>query len=180
MMVALSAWNDRIAPLFDVAGKLHLVRLEAGRVVAEADELVPEGNAAEKARRLADRGVGLLICGAISRPVHLLIEAYGIRVIPFVTGPQAEVLATLVAGRLQSESRALPARRFDGRRGRGAGRSGLEAGVPGESDEPVPRRRMGPGGACVCPSCGFEEPHQQGVPCTRRRCPQCGQALIRR
>jgi len=38
----------------------------------------------------------------------------------------------------------------------------------------------GPGGDCVCPQCGFKVEHQRGVPCTLRKCPQCGTFMIRR
>jgi len=38
----------------------------------------------------------------------------------------------------------------------------------------------GPGGDCVCPQCGFKVEHKRGVPCTLRKCPQCGTFMIRR
>ncbi|MBN2016975.1 MAG: hypothetical protein JW794_02395 [Candidatus Cloacimonetes bacterium] len=37
----------------------------------------------------------------------------------------------------------------------------------------------GPGGSCVCPSCGFKEPHVQGVPCMNKTCPKCGAKMTR-
>ena len=37
----------------------------------------------------------------------------------------------------------------------------------------------GPGGDCVCPSCGYREPHQFGVPCNSRVCPKCGTPMTR-
>lgn len=41
-------------------------------------------------------------------------------------------------------------------------------------------RAMGPGGQCVCPSCGATATHQRGVPCTGMKCPRCGQPMTRR
>ncbi|MFP4545484.1 MAG: hypothetical protein ACLFPN_01375 [Methanomassiliicoccales archaeon] len=38
---------------------------------------------------------------------------------------------------------------------------------------------LGPGGDCVCPSCGHREPHQRGVPCFQMKCPKCGNTMIR-
>lgn len=38
---------------------------------------------------------------------------------------------------------------------------------------------MGPGGNCVCPKCGKTVPHQQGVPCSQIKCPNCGAAMTR-
>jgi len=31
----------------------------------------------------------------------------------------------------------------------------------------------GPGGFCVCPKCGYETPHQAGMPCSSFQCPKC-------
>ena len=38
---------------------------------------------------------------------------------------------------------------------------------------------MGAGGSCLCPKCGRRFPHQQGIPCLKERCQDCGVALIR-
>jgi hypothetical protein len=37
----------------------------------------------------------------------------------------------------------------------------------------------GPGGNCVCPSCGKVVPHQRGVPCSSLECPSCGSPMTR-
>jgi hypothetical protein len=41
------------------------------------------------------------------------------------------------------------------------------------------RAGSGPGGSCVCPSCGTQVPHQQGVPCYKVKCPNCGVNMVR-
>jgi hypothetical protein len=38
---------------------------------------------------------------------------------------------------------------------------------------------MGPGGKCVCPTCGTEVNHQIGVPCSDIKCPKCGTSMVR-
>jgi hypothetical protein len=50
-------------------------------------------------------------------------------------------------------------------RGRGRGRMGGSA--------------LGPGGNCVCPSCGATLPHQTTVPCNQMTCPKCSAKMIR-
>ncbi|MCK5125509.1 MAG: hypothetical protein KAR42_04575 [candidate division Zixibacteria bacterium] len=40
-------------------------------------------------------------------------------------------------------------------------------------------RGLGPGGNCVCPSCGATAPHSRGVPCSEAKCPQCGSPMVR-
>ena len=37
----------------------------------------------------------------------------------------------------------------------------------------------GPGGDCVCPSCGEKLAHMAGQPCNQRKCPKCGSAMTR-
>jgi len=37
----------------------------------------------------------------------------------------------------------------------------------------------GPGGYCVCPSCGHKSAHVAGTPCYQQNCPKCGTSMIR-
>lgn len=37
----------------------------------------------------------------------------------------------------------------------------------------------GPGGECVCPSCGKRVAHARGQPCNRLKCPSCGTTMTR-
>jgi predicted RNA-binding Zn-ribbon protein involved in translation (DUF1610 family) len=37
----------------------------------------------------------------------------------------------------------------------------------------------GPGGNCVCPSCGTIVPHEVGTPCYDISCPKCGTKMVR-
>lgn len=97
---AFATWNDRIAPVFDVARSIQLVETEAGRIVrrtrASVDSEIPN----QKALRLVELQVGTLVCGAISRPVQEMIRSYGIEVIPFVTGNLQEVIQAWLGGKL--------------------------------------------------------------------------------
>jgi len=38
---------------------------------------------------------------------------------------------------------------------------------------------LGPGGDCICPSCGYKVPHKKGVPCNDTHCPHCDAILER-
>jgi predicted Fe-Mo cluster-binding NifX family protein len=86
MNTAFSCWNNRIAPVFDNARQVLLVRVDSGRIIGEEQQVLPGDLPVQKALRLAELGVGTLVCGAISRPLHGMVIAYGIRVIPFVAG----------------------------------------------------------------------------------------------
>lgn len=38
----------------------------------------------------------------------------------------------------------------------------------------------GAAGVCVCLHCGFEQPHEEGVPCRTSFCPDCQKPLVRK
>lgn len=38
---------------------------------------------------------------------------------------------------------------------------------------------FGPGGSCVCASCGYKSAHTQGTKCTSIKCPKCGKPMVR-
>jgi hypothetical protein len=63
-------------------------------------------------------------------------------------------------------------------RGPGTGR-GRGAGAPGGRGRMGGSQAAGPGGNCICPSCGTKAPHQRGLPCNRRPCPKCGTTMTR-
>jgi predicted Fe-Mo cluster-binding NifX family protein len=166
MKTAFAAWNNRIAPVFDVARHIHIVETESGRIVREDREKLNDDVPARKALRLAELDIGTLVCGAISRPLQAMVAAYGIRVVPFVAGDLREVIAAWHSGRLEKDIFAMPG--CCGR-GRGVQRLGRMAG-------PL---AAGPGGSCVCPRCGRREPHERGIPCAQKQCPTCGVAMTR-
>jgi hypothetical protein len=59
--------------------------------------------------------------------------------------------------------------------GRGLGRGAGQGGGRGRMGS----FGLGPGGNCVCPSCGATMAHQVGVPCYQVKCPKCGQPMTR-
>jgi hypothetical protein len=60
--------------------------------------------------------------------------------------------------------------------GRGMGRGQGGGGGRGRMGGPF---AAGPGGNCVCPSCGKKAPHVIGTPCNKQNCPECGTIMTR-
>jgi hypothetical protein len=54
---------------------------------------------AQAVLRLVQFSVGTLVCGAISRPMLAIVEAYGIEVQPFLAGDLRAVVGAWVVGR---------------------------------------------------------------------------------
>ena len=124
MRIAIPIADGRISPVFDVAEKLVLVDVEAGREVGRTETPLMDEAIELRARRVAQLGVNVLICGAISRPLHALLSAAGVEVIPQTCGEVEEVLGAFVEGRLIGDAFVMPGccgrrRRFRGGRGRG-------------------------------------------------------------
>lgn len=200
MKTAFAAWNNRIAPVFDVARHIHIVETESGRIVREAREELTDDVPARKALHLAELDIGTLVCGAISRPLQAMVAAYGIRVVPFVAGDLREVIEAWLKGRLEKdvftmpgccgrgrrrshvpggseqEERAMRERNRDIIAGRGGRGQGLGVQRLGRMGGPL---AAGPGGSCVCPRCGRREPHERGIPCAQKQCPTCKVAMTR-
>ena len=143
MKTAFAYWDDRIAPVFDIARRIHVVEADSGRIVAETGEVLADDLPVQKAHRLVELGVGTLVCGAISRPFHEMVAAYGIQVIPFVAGDLSEVIQAWLSGNLESDTFVMP-----GCSGRGRGRRrGMRSTGKDESRLNGKRRGgMGPGG----------------------------------
>jgi hypothetical protein len=62
--------------------------------------------------------------------------------------------------------------------GRGLGR-GFGCGAGGGGRGGGNRPGSGPGGNCVCPKCGYSQPHVAGQRCLDQACPQCGTRLLK-
>jgi predicted Fe-Mo cluster-binding NifX family protein len=104
---AFASWNHRIAPVFDVAQWIQLVETETGRIINQNRASVAGETPSQKASRLAELEVGILVCGAISRPMQDVITAYGIEVIPFIAGDLQEVIQAWLCGKLTSSNEYL-------------------------------------------------------------------------
>lgn len=108
MKVAVPDWKGRVSPVFDVARQVLLVDLDGEdngrRYLENLGSLGPH----DRARRLAELKVNVLVCGAISWPLETLVAASGIRVISLVCGEVEEVVRAFREGTLETERFAMP------------------------------------------------------------------------
>ena len=65
-------------------------------------------------------------------------------------------------------------------RGKGTGGGGIGTGSGRIGRMGGTKAGSGPGGQCVCPSCGATAAHQVGVPCYQSKCPKCGTAMVKK
>ncbi len=121
--VALTAWENRISPVFDSAQMVLIAEVKNAAVVSRHYEPLDLELPLSRVSKLSKLGVKILICGAISQFFANMIEARGIRVVPFVAGDVNQVLDAHLKGLLFTPSFQMPGcgmrrrRRFRGRRG---------------------------------------------------------------
>jgi predicted Fe-Mo cluster-binding NifX family protein len=86
MIIALTVWEDRISPVFDVAAMILLAEIENGNVLNR--RLIPfnPGVLSQLAEMIKKMDVSVLICGAISEAPANILMANGVKLIPFISG----------------------------------------------------------------------------------------------
>lgn len=121
MKVALTVWDGRVSPLFDVSRDALILTVEKGAVVSRRHESIEAPSSALKLERLVSLGVDTLVCGAISEFLRQDLAARGMEVLGFVAGEIEEVVQALVSGTLPCPALSMPGCR-DRQRRRGQGK----------------------------------------------------------
>ena len=108
MKVAVPRWTGRVSPVFDVAKRLLVVEIERGIEVSRNEARIEERELLSRAKHVAQLGVNVLICGAISLPLEAMLASAGVRVIPHTCGPVEHVLRAFVSGSLTDQAFLMP------------------------------------------------------------------------
>lgn len=106
--VAVAIWRERIAPVFDSARQIRVIRISPEEDLETLDWLLDEGGYHEKVSTLLRLGVQELLCGAVSNEFRLLLEGAGIVVRSFLAGDVIEVLEAWRNGHLDDSRFAMP------------------------------------------------------------------------
>ncbi|MDO9542540.1 MAG: NifB/NifX family molybdenum-iron cluster-binding protein [Kiritimatiellia bacterium] len=108
MKMAITSWNGRIAPVFDVSRQVVVMEAKGGRIINRQEHDLESSEPSAKVIRLTELGIDTLICGAVSRPLADMIVARGIKLIPFVAGETDQVAEAYLAGSLMNTAFAMP------------------------------------------------------------------------
>ncbi|MBA7663724.1 hypothetical protein ES703_71771 [subsurface metagenome] len=108
MKIAIPIYNDSVSNVFDFATRLLLVDIENGKVVERCEVELKAESLPQRAGRLKNLEVGVLICGAITRALATMITASGIEVLAFVTGRVDDVLEAYLTGQLAKSQFTMP------------------------------------------------------------------------
>ena len=96
MKMALTVWGNRISPVFDAAHMLLVAEIENTQIISRRYEPFYPEFPSRLADMLTEMDVAVLICGAISEMPANILEANGIKLIPFITGDAREVIDAYV------------------------------------------------------------------------------------
>jgi len=102
MKVAMPICGGRIATVLDFAHELLVVELDRGHEISRDEVRL------HHTRELPRLGVQVLICGAISRSLAAVLAGEGMEIIPLVSGPVEDVLASYTSGQLTNAEFLLP------------------------------------------------------------------------
>jgi predicted Fe-Mo cluster-binding NifX family protein len=114
MKIAIAHWQSRVSPVFDVADRLFLITIEDGREVHRESLRIAGRDPFERAQKLAELAVDVLLCGAVSSALEKALVAAGIRVLGFLGGELESIVSAFLAGQL-SDGR-VPSADRSGRR----------------------------------------------------------------
>ncbi len=142
MKVALTVWGERISPLYDAAQRILIAQIDSNGICGMEYEPFSHELPIERAVRLCNLDVEVLICGAISEISANMLNAYGVKLIPFIAGKVDEILSAYVSGRLTEPGFKMPGCRIRCRRKKTV-TTGKEAVMP-------PGKGKGRGGGRGC------------------------------
>jgi predicted Fe-Mo cluster-binding NifX family protein len=106
--IAVTVWGERVSPVFDAARNLLIAELVEGSIASLSSLEFDPARPLQLVQLLRARNIAVFICGAVSEGPAGILEAGGIRLIPFIAGDVREVLATFSRGRQEWSEFTMP------------------------------------------------------------------------
>ena len=94
--------------MLDVARQFVLVDVDANNEPRQHEVRVEKTDLVARAKRIAELGSDVLVCGAVSWPLESMLISAGVRVIPNTCGRVEDVLAAFVEGKLNERAFLMP------------------------------------------------------------------------
>jgi predicted Fe-Mo cluster-binding NifX family protein len=108
MKVAVTVWEERISPVFDVCREALIMEIDKGRILSTVTEKFENPSPFKKIERLVQLGVETLICGAISESLNRDLADRKVEVIGFIAGPVDEVIQAFLSKSLPNAALYMP------------------------------------------------------------------------
>jgi len=108
MLVAVPEFRGRVSPTFDFCHRVALWRSDDRGVRSAGHRKCRDLGPRERAPRLQEIGVDVLLCGAIGADIEADIRSRGIQVVSGLTGEVGEVVAAYRCQALNQPRFRLP------------------------------------------------------------------------
>jgi predicted Fe-Mo cluster-binding NifX family protein len=108
MKVAVTVWEDSVSTACDFCNGLLIFDIEANEMVGRSALSFESQAWSLRVNQLKALGVGVLLCGAISRPLERTLVTAGIQVISWLCGPVEEIIRAYLDGGLSDARFILP------------------------------------------------------------------------
>jgi len=122
--IAIAQWQGRVSPVFDVSDSLVVIDLDKQGRQERQTVTLTNRDPVRRSREVADLGVSVLICGAISQALERFLTGTGVEVNGFICGDVDGVVAAYGQGQLMQERFHMPGTRPKGRQRRVRHRAG--------------------------------------------------------
>ncbi|MBN1960104.1 MAG: NifB/NifX family molybdenum-iron cluster-binding protein [Deltaproteobacteria bacterium] len=106
--VAVSIWDGRISPVFDVCRKVAIYDIENQNIIAHTNVSIVPNNTYLKIQKLIALGVDTIICGAISEALYQQLYDHGIIIYGFIAGDINQVINAFLNNTLNTPSLSMP------------------------------------------------------------------------
>ncbi|MBF0240861.1 MAG: NifB/NifX family molybdenum-iron cluster-binding protein [Desulfamplus sp.] len=96
MLVAFTAWGNRISPVFDESTSFFIVEIFDGKILKSFVKYCDPEMYWHSIEMLKMLKIDIIICGAISELLLRIVESTGIKIIPFIGGRIEEIIEFLI------------------------------------------------------------------------------------
>lgn len=107
-VVAITVWQGRISPVFDVAAEFLICELSDDGVIQKKTVSPQEGTIYQKMDLLLQHRVTILVCGAISRFAEETMSDHRIVTHSFRAGNTEDLIRALLVGSIEAERFSMP------------------------------------------------------------------------
>ena len=108
MRIAIPIWDDKVSPVLDSASRLLIIEAENKTETSRFEVYLDEHDLSRKFFRLRGMEIDILICGAVSHSFSRMLTAFGVEVIPEISGHTDEVLKAYFKGNLFDHKFLMP------------------------------------------------------------------------
>lgn len=108
MKIAMPVWENQVSTVLDFSETLLIVDIEERIIKNEAHFDWSLCNDTLKLSLMQEEGVKVLLCGAVSKPMQIMLENSGINLISGLRGHKDVILAAYLDGTLHEDSFRLP------------------------------------------------------------------------